>query len=218
MPGGVQVTTYRLPRAIVPFVAAMVWCGLAASVIAQERTETTTVGGPGGGPFTFECPANTYMTGLRARYGAWIDAVAAECSAYDTTAQRLERRKTSRDFGGSGGGDGAMRCAGPRGVVVGIDVMQAENRDRSLAHIFVNCGDLFHPEKFANKASGSAEFLGRATRQPRLSVSCPPSYVAAGIRGKHGVFVDRLGLVCAKKPFTLGAPARVAAPGRPQAV
>jgi hypothetical protein len=181
---------------------------------AQDRTETTTVGGPGGGDFSFDCPRNTYLSGLRARYGAWIDAVAAECSPYNTSTQRLEAGKVSRDFGGKGGGEGAMRCARPRGVIVGLQIFQANNGDQSLGHIIIDCGDLFNPETFANKAAGGAPYLGQSIRPPRLTVSCPPNYVATGIRGKYGAYVDRLGLICSKKPFTLGLPKRAEIAGR----
>jgi hypothetical protein len=175
---------------------------------AQERTRTNSVGGPGGSAFAFDCPPNTYMTGLRARQGAWIDAVAAECSTYNTSSQRFDAAKVSRNFGGNGGEEGAMRCARPRGVIVGLEIMRADNEYASVGHIIVNCGDLFDPQKFANKGGGSAPYLGQATAHRRSTITCPPNHVAAGIHGKHGVYVDRLGLTCAKKPFTLGAPQR----------
>jgi hypothetical protein len=191
-------------------------CGLVALMVAalnavlpaqaQDRTRTNSVGGPGGGAFSFDCPANTYMTGLRARHGAWIDAVAAECSTYNTSTQRFDSAKVSRNFGGNGGGDGAMRCARPRGVIVGLEIMRADNEYASVGHIIINCGDLFNPQQFANKGGGSAPYLGQATAHRRSTITCPPNHVAAGIHGKHGVYVDRLGLICTKKPFTLGLP------------
>lgn len=179
-----------------------------SSAHAQERISTNTVGGPGGGAFNFDCPPNTYMTGLRARHGAWIDAVAAECSSFNTSTQRLESGAVSRNFGGNGGGVGAMHCARPRGVVTGLEIIPADNPDRTIGHIIINCGDLFEPSTFANKAGGSADYLGQATSHRRSIVKCPPNFVAVGILGKHGVYVDRLGLRCGKKPFTLGMPQR----------
>jgi hypothetical protein len=173
---------------------------------AQERTRTNSVGGPGGSAFAFDCPPNTYLTGLRARHGSWIDAVAAECSAYNTSTQRFDGARVSRNFGGNGGEDGVMRCARPRGVIVGLEIMRADNEYASVGHIIVNCGDLFDPKKFANKGGGSADYLGQATAHRRSEITCPPNQVAAGIHGKHGTYVDRLGLICTKKPFTLGLP------------
>lgn len=194
----------------------VVWqlCGLAAITLVlvtpaaygQGRVSTNTVGGPGGGAFSFDCPPNTYLTGLRARHGAWIDAVAAECSSFNTSSQRLQSGVVSRNFGGKGGGEGAMRCARPRGVITGLEILPADNEQRTVGHIIINCGDLFEPGKFANKAGGSADYLGQATAHRRSIVKCPPDFVAVGIQGKHGVYVDRLGLRCGKKPFTLGLP------------
>ncbi len=45
-------------------------------------TRTTSFGGPGGGNFEISCPFGSIMTGLRARHGEWIDALAPICSRY----------------------------------------------------------------------------------------------------------------------------------------
>jgi hypothetical protein len=158
-----------------------------------SRTEA--FGGPGGGPFELVCPDASFMTGVRARSGAWIDAVSPICSRW-VGRQVLGEIDNQPFTGGGGGGESFIRCHGPRGVVVGVEMFQANNGDRSVGHIIVNCGDIEQPTQFANKLPGSADFFGQATATPRMEARCGWGLVAAGIHGRSGAFVDRLGLLC----------------------
>lgn len=158
---------------------------------------TTSIGGSGGSPYELACPAGSVMIGLRARHGAWIDALAPICSVWVRNSNMLGEIGNQPFAGGNGGGPGFIRCAGPRGVVVGLDIHQANNRDGSVGHITVSCGDYEQPQQFANKLAGSLDFLGQSQRGSRSTVHCGPG-VAAGIYGKSGAFVDRLGLLCTR--------------------
>lgn len=173
------------------------WKNFAGADELNQITRTDSFGGPGGGPFELVCPDGSFMTGVRARSGAWIDALSPVCNRW--VGKKVLGEIDNQPFtggGGGGGGESFIRCQGPRGVVVGIEMFQANNRDRSVGHIIVNCGDFEQPSQFANKLRGSAEYLGQATATPRMEARCGWGLVAAGIHGKSGAFIDRLGLLC----------------------
>jgi hypothetical protein len=159
-------------------------------------SRTDTFGGPGGGPFELACPAGSVMTGLRARSGAWVDALSPVCSRWVGRSETLGEIEGQPFVGGGGGGELFIRCAGRRGVVVGLQMFQADNRDQSIGLINVDCTDYEHPSVFWNKLGGSADYLGQSQRGPRVEERCGSGLVAAGIHGKSGAFIDRLGLLC----------------------
>ena len=91
-------------------------------------SRTPTFGGPGGGEYEISCPFGSVMTGLRARHGLWIDALAPICSRYVQAMQTLGEMRQDPLAGGTGGGEGFIRCHPPRGVIVSLEVYQADNK------------------------------------------------------------------------------------------
>lgn len=161
-----------------------------------EISRTDTHGGRGGGGFELACPNRTFMTGLRARSGAWVDALSPICSVWVGRSRTLGEIEDQPFTGGDGGSEKFIRCAGRRGVVVGVQVIQAENSDLSVGNINVDCGDFERPSEFANKLPGGAPYLGESARLVRVAQHCGPGMVAVGIYGNSGVYIDRLGLLC----------------------
>jgi hypothetical protein len=173
------------------------WTNKAGLDEINQISRTETFGGPGGGPFELMCPGGSFMTGVRARSGAWIDALSPICNLRVGTSEITLGEIDEQPWTGGGGGGGSfIRCQGRRGVIVGLEMFQANNRDRSVGHIVVNCGDFKQPSQFANKLRGSADYLGEAQPGPRFIAHCGWGLVAAGIYGKSGAFIDRLGLLC----------------------
>jgi hypothetical protein len=136
------------------------------------------------------------MIGLGARSGSWIDALSPVCSVWVRNSETLGEIGNQPFAGGGGGGESFIRCAGRRGVVVGLEMFQANNPDGSIGHMIVNCGDYKQPSQFLNKLGGSADYLGESQRGPRVEQRCGWGLVAAGIYGRSGAFIDRLGLLC----------------------
>jgi hypothetical protein len=147
-----------------------------------EVRRTNSFGGNGGGPFEISCPYGTVMTGLKARHGAWIDAVSPVCAKF--VNGRVFGEIPHEIFtGGGGGGPGFMRCEGPRGVVTALQMFKANNEDGSVGHIIIECGNYLNPAAFNNKLPGSADYLGNSMLGQRLTVRCSPPMVAGGIFG-----------------------------------
>lgn len=190
-----------LVRAHIFFLVVLAVASTAQSAGAQQLRlltvqRTGSFGGPGGGDYEISCPFGSVMIGLRARHGAWIDALAPICARYVSAARTLGEIGDQPFTGGNGGGEAFIRCQGPRGALVGLELMRADNEWASVGHIVVNCGDYLDPSRFANKLPGSADFFGQATRHRRSILTCPPPLVAGGIFGRSGVAIDRVGLVC----------------------
>jgi hypothetical protein len=163
-------------------------------LLKVERTNS--FGGPGGGNYEISCPFGSVMIGLRARHGAWIDALAPICARFVRSTRTLGEIGPQPFTGGKGGGEGFIRCQGPRGVVMGLELFRADNQWASVGHIVVNCGDYLNPARFANKLPGSADFFGQPTAHRRSILKCSPPLVAGGIFGRSGVAIDRVGLSC----------------------
>ncbi|HXA16227.1 MAG TPA: RICIN domain-containing protein [Thermoanaerobaculia bacterium] len=172
------------------------WTNTAGLDELNQISRTGTFGGPGGGPFELACPDGSFMTGLRARSGAWLDALSPVCSRWVRRSETLGEIDDQPFTGGGGGGETFIRCEGRRGVIVGIQMFQADNSDGSLGNMVVDCGDYKQPSQFWNKLGGSADYLGVSQRGPRVEKRRGWGLVAAGIYGKSGAFIDRLGLLC----------------------
>ena len=82
--------------------ASMLMVIMASPIQAQQKTDAgPSVGGPGGGDYSYECPAGSYMGALKAHHGAWIDSVAVVCRKLSGRA--LVPGATSKYGGNSGG-------------------------------------------------------------------------------------------------------------------
>lgn len=187
---------YRLVVFIIVAIATPPQEIIAAKLKLMTVSRTTTFGGSGGGEYEVSCPFGTVMTGLRARHGSWIDALAPICSEYIAKKKTLGEISDQPFTGGKGGGESFIRCQPPRGVVVALEVFQASNKEGTVGHIVVNCGDYLDPKRFGNKLPGSAAFLGNSQRGSRSTLKCAFPLVAGGIIGRSGIYIDRVGLSC----------------------
>jgi len=172
------------------------WTNTAGADEINQISRTETFGGPGGGAFELACPNGTFMTGLRARSGAWLDALSPVCSVWVRRSETMGEIEVQSFTGGSGGGESFIRCMGRSGVIVGFQMIQADNSDASIGNLNVDCGDYKQPSQFWNKLGGSADYLGESARGPSVSRRCGWGLVAAGIYGQSGAYIDRLGLLC----------------------
>jgi hypothetical protein len=163
---------------------------------SAQTTATETFGGRGGGPFRLECPAGMVMTGVRARTGAWIDAVAPVCAIWVASSATLGDIDDQPGTGGNGGGPNLMHCAGRRGAVVGLFPELARNRDGSVGWLRIECADYQHPWRWYDLLRGTATELGQRTGSERPFLGCGYNEVAVGIYGRSGAFIDRIGLLC----------------------
>lgn len=179
----------------------------------ETRTLTTIVGGPGGGAFAAPCPAGTFLTGIQARQGEWIDQISAICSRWNPQTQAMEQAFVSRPFGGSGGSPAEMRCAG-RGVIATLQGRQADNRDRTVNYLSFSCVDPLQPSRTVSKV-GLNTFGDQSVDYSFGDYAgCGPDRIAAGIHGRAGAFLDAVGLICTEKLASPPAPPPITPPNQ----
>lgn len=197
--------------------AALLFSVLSAQ--AQTDAELPLIGGAGGGPFTARCPQGQFLTGFELRTGADIDAIMPMCiTAYGPAdIGPLQPYKTR--FGGDGGGPTPLLCPRDRPVVIGMYVFGGGDNDRStiVRSLRLYCGTATttqrpDDEKYeaAGVHTGSVHYNSFSDWQ-----HCPTSLVGVGIRGRSGIRLDAVGLVCGVPTLTPRAarPAEVPSQG-----
>jgi hypothetical protein len=177
---------------------------LAGPASAQRTTTTQSFGGNGGGPYKLQCPSGMAMVGIKGRFGAWVDAVAPVCAVWVAGSRTLGEIDDQPGTGGGGGGSAVMRCSGRRGVATGVAVWQADNEDRSVGRIVLECGDYLQPGVRRPLNPAAVMAFGESMGSGRVNLRCGPGEVAVGLLGRSGRFVDRIGLLC-QRSLALGS-------------
>jgi hypothetical protein len=171
---------------------------LSAASSAAGRELLPTVGGPGGIPFVEECGQGEFLTGLRGRAGAVVDAVGILCSRWDLKTQTMLGPSPEGDVhGGTGDQAASLQCR-KNSVVETLALQVADNQYGSVGFIRTYCsGD------GGARPRGQQDWGTNAGRS--LETSCAPGQAAIGIHGRAGAYVDALGLICGPKPATAAA-------------
>lgn len=148
-----------------------------------------------GAPFRLQCPAGEYMVGAEGRRGAWIDAIAPRCAPWDRANQQFAAARPLAAVGGAGGEQAIAYC--PNAPL--IKSMSVTTTRTAPAYVdFL----LFHCRDKSNTALEQAYFNGDGEgtySRDRLS-ECPNDYVAIGLHGRAGDYLDAVGLICAPLP------------------
>lgn len=140
-------------------------------------------GGPGGGGYSFVCPAGSHITRINGKSGYWVDGIQVTCS----------NGQTSNMFGAEkGGGDSNMPTC-DKGFS-GVNLKYGGfNRDNVIGQISTtsNCGDS------GNGTMGQARDYGNyRSGQASTTYNCPNDQKIVGIEGRSGWYLDALGFIC----------------------
>jgi hypothetical protein len=177
---------------------------------AAEATDLPTFGGNGGSPFRAVCPGNSFLAGFDGHVGAFIDHLRLVCVRWDRFTSRLGRPGVyPPQIGLSNGGAPQQGvCNYNSGyVVVGMSVSTLASDNRLAQMLALRC-DYFNPPIRAQFVTGFADasfgtlgpapslFQESAGMQDYMRL-CPNGQVAKGVYGRSGLFIDRIGLVCA---------------------
>jgi hypothetical protein len=208
------------------------------TVVSAHATILEPKGGPGGGPYTLECPTGWYVVGFAAKAGAWVDAVTVLCQKYIASTGRLgDRRVRFPKHAGGAGISGALQevyCP-PGDPMIGVGL--AHTRGGGLERQYVNTIDLFcestNMNAKADRCISTGEGCGYIPSKVVGGViqtvgeykydqlKCPPEERVQGIHGGAGAFVDSIGLICAPlatrpPPAAKSSPRPVRVTGRPK--
>jgi hypothetical protein len=186
-------------------VAALVACCAAGPAFGQQLQRVDPVGGSGGAPFEILCPDGYVMAGIALRAGDRVDAVAPVC-AQAFNAQQLDQQTRAVAASWAGGPGGTERQLGCPAGYPGVSsiAVQLFRDGRFVDGLSLHCQRVSHDPKtrlgdrFNGVSPQERERIEGPIGETRFDpvTECPPRYVAVGIYGRSGRWLDQLGLVC----------------------
>jgi hypothetical protein len=158
-------------------------------------------GGPGGNPFRFECPKGSYIVGFQAKTGEWIDRLQPICAPWLPNNNSFGPITVGPSFGQSRGGQTDVTNCNDSGVtnraITRLDVLFLRSVSKLVALIFGDCNSVTSPrgplKGWAVGHSKTSYFPNSATYE------CPFGELVTGIHGRHGLYIDAIGITC--RPF-----------------
>jgi len=220
------VVTSSIRRVILPTAMALI---LALLLLSPETALAAfvnpAIGGSGGNTnYNLDCGPNAVMVGINGKYGSWIDSMSVVCRGINADGS-LGNMRTLGPTGGTGGNNIANSVCAADSVVTGMNFYWGLIVDRTEVH----CRPWLKNRLMADPStsSPSPSPLGPSidtsiydsilnllnyklntniATKFRASVSCTSlgEYVATGMRGRSGNFLDSASLVC--DTFSLPAP------------
>jgi hypothetical protein len=169
---------------------------LAASWLAPEANaqDTAAVGGPGGRAFRQQCPkSHPVLVGFKAQAGAWVDGLTPLCSRPDGKGFLVDRQDQS-SLGGKGGAQRIAVCASQGDFVESLTVATLQNG--MVNSIAVNCRKILNPALTYTACLDTGQGCGGTP------AACARGQAAIGVHGRHGAFIDAVGLICGPIPVT----------------
>ena len=160
-------------------------------------------GGDGGKPYNLSCRRGSVLIGIQARTGEFIDSLKGICRKVNRDGT-LGSTTQTRETGGRGGTIKIRSCK-KEGVVRQISV---DTTGSYLRNLVLRCGK-WDPQtkRVRTKSSGSiilGSFVGERRFDPSAlftnsaheSFSCPDGNPGKALRGKSGIYIDSVRLVC----------------------
>lgn len=181
---------------------------LLIAVPAGAETRLPVVGGDGGGAFDARCPDTTLLRGVELRTGDDVDAIRPICGSIDWE-NRTQGTGIAGPFrGGTGGLPRQLLCPPETPAVHALGIQFEGDVTEIVNGIAIWCGSADasgHPDP---AFPATARFLGphiegRSFPAKFVTVSserrqdCPPGEVGVGLYGRHGIWLDAVGMVCA---------------------
>jgi hypothetical protein len=190
---------------------------ITAALTGPARAEDdylASIGGAGGGVFATRCPGGSLLHGFEIRAADDIDAIRLVCVYAQGPAQFSAAPSDPTWRGGDGGVYHRVVCPDNLPVAFGLDV-HAEGVDTIVVNDFrLHCG-LAAPTQPAglpiNGATGfhapgympemTRYWMGFGSSGRRADGTsgrqfCPAGRVAVGLRGRSGIWLDGMGLIC----------------------
>jgi hypothetical protein len=172
------------------------------------------IGGAGGAVFSTRCPMGSLLHGFEIRGADDLDAIRLVCVNAQGPAQFSAAAADPTWRGGDGGAYHRVVCPDQFPIVFGLDV-HAEGVDTIIVNDFsLHCGWAAATQPAGVPTNGLPGFDGPSympsTTRYGLGFgssgkwatgtsgrqTCPPGRVAVGLRGRSGIWLDGMGLVC----------------------
>jgi hypothetical protein len=172
------------------------------------------IGGMGGSVFATRCPTGSLLHGFEIRAADDVDAIRLVCVNAQGPARFSAAAADPTWRGGEGGAYHMVVCPDQFPIVFGLDV-SAEGVDTIVVNSFtLHCGWAAAAQPAGLPLGGAAGFkapsympemnrywMGYGTSGRRAGgtsdrQTCPPGRVAVGLRGRSGIWLDGMGLMC----------------------
>lgn len=162
-------------------------------------TDRPIQGGSGGAVFRDDCGRGRYLVGVSIRKGGWVDAILPLCAAY-TAQKRFAKWERGRRHGGAGGSPLLKDAVCPADhFVIGLKFGVTQGKKRFIDWVAVQCIRIAGGTSFdICLHTGDGCPLHQAFEP--FWQTCPYGEWATGLRGRIGIYVDALGLICGPEP------------------
>ena len=179
-------------RKIKAMLFPLLTAALAFTPLHDEPTQNLIIyGGGGGASFSRSCGDDKVLVGFEYRTGLVIDALSLICRPINSVSGLLGNdTQIGTKVGGSGGTQGVATCSS-NSVVAGLRI----DYGSVLNGIRLTCRDW----RASLREWGSTEtvkWIGKAGGNSEVEKCSYQFQPAVGIRGRSGMVVDAIGLVC----------------------
>jgi len=209
----IEVRAVRRAKASTALAVVIAIAFAVAPVAAKSETFLNPLGGPGGSPFSRQCPPGEALHGFELRAADDVDAIRPICFRTGGPGESISPGMYAGEWhGGPGGRIGRVNCPANQGIsaVAGMSVA-SEGRTEVVNEIHLFCAsvstDTFQPSTPASIFKGP-RYQGNVSPDRltynQQSQQCPDGEIAVGVHGRTGVWVDAIGLICATPPVDRG--------------
>jgi hypothetical protein len=178
------------------------------------ETDFPVIGGPGNGPFEDRCPPGEYLQGFTGFAGAWVNQIQIVCVRLGRSSATMQVGYVSQPYKGPPRGEfgeaAAVTVLCTRGqVITGIKPLMTDG-NRQVKFIAMSCGDgegkYDGRPLFSGPNSNPAKDINLGPDRPQMQW-CPAGEAGVGVRGRYGVDLNAISLICFKfdTPETLTA-------------
>lgn len=166
--------------------------GLALSIGARAAAYVSPlVGGGGGDNYTRSCGTGGILVGLQGKFGSWIDQLTPICVQVAANGTLGSTFTLSR-IGGTGGLNIEEFVCPSGKILAGLVVRWAS----FINTVELRCASWDTANKSRGATLSGAGTVGSSGGVTTTSLTCPGSQVAKALKGKAGIYVDSLSLVC----------------------
>lgn len=195
-------------------VAAGLSAGIGEDALAQAGRfagdwRSPALGGPGGRDFASRCAAGAYLTGLDVTSDDRIMSVRIICGqARGDVLVGVARY--GPEIGRVGGSRESDACPAPVAAISRLSVAWDGFDLLAIWSLAATCVPVGAPALITQsppviRLSGNPLDDRGISEEPRRGssvVECPEGFLAVGVHGRGGIFIDAIGLICAQSPIT----------------
>jgi hypothetical protein len=155
---------------------------------ASADIELPIRGGDGGSPFgPYVCPPGQWVVGVNGNAGAWVDYMRMICG------DAAGNRQNDSHVMGNGGGGASTSATCPTGsavYMIGFNTVDFHGT-QIFNKVRIHCRRIS-----GSSAETSSDLFGGDDGGRETKTNCGDNDLVVGFRGRHGLYLDAIGLTC----------------------